>query len=50
MKLRVGNSANAKLNGEWGGHAKKWVKKITSRLRRIQGKNRIREEMIALQE
>jgi len=44
-KLRVGHSANSKLNGEWAGHVKKWMKKITSGKRRCRDKQIIREEL-----
>jgi hypothetical protein len=48
-KPRHGHAANAKLNGEWGSHVKKWMKKITSGRRRAQDKRVIREEIRALQ-
>jgi len=44
-KIRPGNSANSKLNGEWGAHVKSWMKKVTSGKRRIQDKEIIREEL-----
>ena len=36
MKLRVGNKKNSALNGEWAGHVHGWMKKRTSRLRRLE--------------
>lgn len=44
-KLRVGHALNSKLNGEWGGHVKKWMKKVTSGRRRYQDKVLIRKEI-----
>lgn len=44
-KLRVGHAANSKLNGEWSGHVKKWMKKVTSGKRRIKDREIIREEI-----
>jgi len=44
-KPRIRHAANAKLNGEWGGHVKKWMKKITSGRRRAQDKRIIREAL-----
>lgn len=44
-KLRVGNAANSKLNGEWGTHVKKWMKKVTAGRRRMQDKAIIRNEI-----
>lgn len=49
-KLRVGHSANSKLNGEWDGHVRKWMKKITSGKRRNQDKRIIREEIKLIRE
>ena len=37
--------ANSSLNGEWCSHAKKWLKKRTSGLRRLYDKKIIREEL-----
>jgi hypothetical protein len=47
-KRKLGHADNAKLNGEWGGHAKKWMKRITSGRRRARDKRIIREEMLLL--
>ena len=44
--MKKGNAANAKLNGEWGKHVKKDWKRLTSKLRRAQGK-RIIFEMLS---
>jgi|GEM_PF-2489735 len=45
MKIRVGNSANAKINREWGAHVRRRGKKITSGKRRIQEKQLVRNEL-----
>lgn len=44
-KLRVGHAANSKLNGEWAGHVRRWMKKVTSGKRRIKDKQIIRKEI-----
>lgn len=38
MKIRKGNKENALLNGEWGKHVRKWMKKFTSSVRRTKNK------------
>ena len=43
-KIRKGNAANSKLNGEWAAHVRKFLKRITSGKRRNEAKNIIREE------
>lgn len=44
-KIRVGNKQNSFLNGEWAGHVRGWLKRHTSKLRRLSGKKEIREEL-----
>lgn len=44
-KRKLGHKANAALNGEWGKHVKKWMKKVTSSRRRSEDKVIIREEI-----
>lgn len=44
-KLRVGHAANSKLNGEWAGHVRRWMKKVTAGKRRSQDKIVIRREL-----
>jgi uncharacterized membrane protein len=41
--MRVGNKLNSYLNGEWAGHVKHWMKKLTSRKRRLIDKKLIRK-------
>jgi len=43
-KLRVGNKENAKINGEWGDHVRKWGKFFTAKLRRNIDKQIIKKE------
>lgn len=50
MKIRKGNSANSKLNGEWGKHVRADGKKITSGKRRMANKEIIREELNNLED
>lgn len=50
MKIRKGNSENAKLNGEWGKHVRADGKKITSGKRRMANKEIIREELNNLED
>ncbi len=38
-KLRVGNKQNSKLNGEWAGHVRGKMKKVTSSKRRMADKD-----------
>lgn len=35
---------NMKLNGEWCKHARRWLKKMTSKYRRVEGKKILRKE------
>lgn len=44
-KRKIGHKANSQLNGEWGKHVRKWMKKITSGKRRHHDKEIIREEV-----
>jgi hypothetical protein len=44
-KIRVGNKENSKLNGEWAGHVRGDMKKITSSKRRMKDKEVIKEEV-----
>lgn len=44
-KIRVGNKANALLNGEWGGHVRRFGKQHTAGKRRMQDKKIIQEEL-----
>lgn len=37
------NGSNMRLNGEWANHVRKFTKRLTSKLRRKQGKKVIRE-------
>lgn len=41
--MRTGNKANAGLNGEYATHVRAWLKKHTSRLRRMYNKRLIRK-------
>lgn len=43
--MRKGNKQNSLLNGEWASHVKKKVKKLTSRLRRLNDQKIIRDEL-----
>lgn len=43
-KLRVGNKQNSKLNGEWAGHVRGKMKKITSSKRRMIDKDILKKE------
>lgn len=43
-KIRVGNKENSKLNGEWAGHVRGEMKKITSSKRRMADKKIIKKE------
>lgn len=42
-KIRIGNKQNAFLNGEYAGHVRRFLKRLTARMRRNQGKRLIRE-------
>lgn len=44
-KVRVGNKRNSVLNGEWAGHVRKWMKRVTSGIRRQDDKKVIRKEI-----
>jgi len=44
-KIRVGNKQNSFLNGEWVGHARRVLKKITSGIRRSRDKEIIHNEL-----
>jgi hypothetical protein len=44
-KLRVGHKQNSFLNGEWVGHARHWLKRITNGKRRCVDKNIIYNEL-----
>lgn len=44
-KIRVGNKQNSILNGEWAKHVRGTWKKLTSRLRRIESKKIIKQEL-----
>lgn len=44
-KLRVGNKQNSILNGEWAGHVRGKMKRITSQLRRSKSKQIIYKEL-----
>lgn len=43
-KIRVGNKQNSFLNGLWGGHARKWGKRLASGIRRSESKKVIRAD------
>ena len=43
-KLRVGNKQNSKLNGEWAGHVRGKMKKVTSSKRRMADKDILKKE------
>jgi len=43
--MRKGNKQNAFLNGEWCKHVRHYLKKRTSRLRRIKQKSLIKEDL-----
>jgi hypothetical protein len=42
-KIRIGNKKNSILNGEWAGHVRAFLKKITSGKRRMQDKKIIND-------
>jgi hypothetical protein len=42
-KIRIGNKKNSILNGEWAGHVRRVMKKITSSKRRMEDKRIINE-------
>jgi len=42
---QIGNAENAKLNSEWGKHVKKRYSRLTSKLRRINDKKIIKENI-----
>jgi len=42
-KIRPGNKQNSGLNGEWLTHARRSLKKATSRIRRFHDKQEIKE-------
>ena len=44
-KIRVGNKQNSFLNGEWVGHARRYLKKATNRIRRIVDKKIIKTDI-----
>ena len=44
-KIRVGNKQNSFLNGEWGGHVRRGMKKLTNGIRRAFGKKEIRKRL-----
>lgn len=43
-KIRVGNKQNSKLNGEWAGHVRGKMKKVTSSKRRMIDKDILKKE------
>jgi hypothetical protein len=42
-KIRIGNKQNSILNGEWAGHVRRFMKRITSGKRRMQDKSIIKK-------
>jgi len=42
---QIGNKQNSYLNSEWGKHVKKYTKKETSKKRRRNGRNLIKEQL-----
>lgn len=44
-KLRTGNKENSHLNGEWGHHVRKFMKRFTSKRRRNEGKKMINKNL-----
>ncbi len=42
---QVGNKINSYLNGEWAKHARPFLKRLTTRRRRFEGKDFIRKEI-----
>ena len=42
---RIGNKQNARLNREWAGHVRSYCKRVTSGLRRLDGKKEIRDRL-----
>ena len=44
-KIRVGNKKNAVLNGEWGGHVRRFGKKLTAGYRRNESKQEIKIQL-----
>ena len=43
-KIIVGNKQNSKLNGEWAGHVRGNMKKVTSSKRRMADKDILKKE------
>ena len=46
-KIRTGNKKNSFLNGEWAGHVRRYLKKITSGKRRAEDRKLLRKELDA---
>jgi hypothetical protein len=46
MKLRKGNKQNSFLNGEYVAHARRWLKKLTNKIRRNKLKNEFRHNNV----
>ncbi len=44
-KIRIGNKKNSILNGEWAGHVRRFMKRITSGKRRMEDKRIVNEYM-----
>lgn len=44
-KIRVGNKKNSGLNNQWAGHVRGWMKKLTSSLRRLDGKKEVKDRL-----
>ena len=44
-KLRVGHKENSRLNGEWAGHVRGFMKRFTSKRRRNDGKKIIKQQL-----
>jgi hypothetical protein len=47
-KIRIGNKQNSILNGEWAGHVRRFMKRITSGKRRMEDKEiikKVKEEL-----
>ncbi len=44
-KIRVGNKQNSILNGEWGGHVRSFMKRVTSGIRRAHDRQLINQEL-----
>lgn len=43
--MRKQTKANSGLNGEWAQHVRRWLKKHTAKLRRIESRRILKEQL-----